>query len=93
MKFSLIVPVYNVSKYILKCLKSIEKQSYKNYEVIIINDGSKDESEKIINKFIKNKNKFKCYKKENGGLSDARNFGMPYTVLVIIFYLLIVMII
>ena len=78
MKFSLIVPVYNVSKYILKCLKSIEKQSYKNYEVIIINDGSKDESEKIINKFIKNKNKFKCYKKENGGLSDARNYGLKY---------------
>ena len=79
MKFSIIVPVYNVEEYILKCLESINKQSYDNYEVIIVNDGSPDNSEKIIKKYIKNNKKFKYYKKDNGGLSDARNYGIQFT--------------
>jgi len=78
MKYSIIVPVYNVEKYILKCLESIDNQSYSNYEVIIVNDESPDSSEKIIKKFIKGKEKFHYYKKENGGLSDARNYGLQY---------------
>ncbi len=78
MKFSIIIPVYNVEEYIEKCLKSIERQTYVNFEVIIINDGSPDKSEKIISNFIKNKPKFRYYKKENGGLSDARNYGLKY---------------
>lgn len=76
MKFSLIIPVYNIEKYILKCLTSIYKQNYNNYEVIIVNDGSLDNSEKIINDFIKDKKQFKLYTKVNGGLSDARNYGV-----------------
>ncbi len=78
MKFSLVVPVYNVEDYVLKCLKSIDSQSYKNYEVIIVDDGATDNSANIIKKFIKNKKNFKYYQKENGGLSDARNYGVKY---------------
>lgn len=76
MKFSIVVPVYNVENYIVKCLDSIFHQSYSNYEVIIVNDGSPDQSEKIIRDYIKGKKNFKLYSKENGGLSDARNFGV-----------------
>ena len=78
MKFSIIIPVYNVEKYIDKCLKSIVKQSYKNYEVIIVNDGTKDNSVEIITKYTKKYKNFKLYNKENGGLSDARNYGLNY---------------
>ena len=78
MKVSVIVPVYNVEKYLRKCLDSLVNQTIDNYEVIIVNDGSKDESEKIINEY---KNKYSCikaYKKENGGMSSARNYGLKY---------------
>lgn len=78
MKFSIIIPVYNVEKYIAKCLDSILKQTYKNYEVIIVNDGTKDNSVEIINKYVKKYDQFKLYNKENGGLSDARNYGLQY---------------
>ena len=78
MKFSIVVPVYNVERYIRKCLESILKQSYDNFEVIIVNDGSIDESYKIIDEYVKRDNRFKSYKKRNGGLSDARNYGVNY---------------
>jgi len=77
MKFSIIIPVYNVEKYIEKCLNSILNQSYKNYEVIIVNDGTKDNSVSIIEMFLSD-DRFKLYNKENGGLSDARNYGLNY---------------
>ena len=78
MKFSIVIPVYNVEGYIEKCLNSIKIQTYSNFEVIIVNDGSPDNSEKKIKTFLKDK-RFKYYKKENGGLSDARNYGIKYT--------------
>ena len=78
MKFSIIIPVYNVEKYIYRCLDSIKKQTYKNFEVIVVDDGSPDSSDKIISKFVKKDQRFRYYKKENGGLSDARNFGLNY---------------
>lgn len=78
MKYSFIIPVYNVYNYIEKCLDSIKKQSYDNFEVIIVNDGSPDNSQEIIDKFCKKDNRFMSFKKENGGLSSARNYGLKY---------------
>ena len=77
MKFSIIIPVYNVEKYISKCLDSILNQTYSNYEVIIVNDGTKDNSVSVINKYLTDE-RFKLYNKENGGLSSARNYGINY---------------
>lgn len=77
-KVSVIVPVYNLENYILQCLDSIKCQTYTDYEVIIINDGSTDKSEQIISAFI-DENNLKNYiliNKENGGLSSARNLGI-----------------
>ncbi len=77
MKFSIIVPVYNVEKYLEKCLESILNQTFKDFEAIIVNDGSTDNSQEIIDKYVNKDQKiFKSFKKENGGLSDARNFGI-----------------
>ena len=80
-KISVIIPVYNTEKYIEKCLDSIYNQKIKDIEIIIVNDGSKDNSDTIIQKWIeKNKEniQIKYLKKENGGLSDSRNFAIPY---------------
>ena len=78
-KLSVIVPVYNVEKYIDKCLNSLVNQTLKDIEIIIVNDGSPDNSEKIINEYLnKYPDKIKYLKKENGGLSDARNYGLKY---------------
>lgn len=79
-KISIIVPVYNVEKYIKKCLQSLAKQTMQDFEVIIVNDGSKDNSEDIIKKFINNHREMKInyVKKENGGLASARNYGIQY---------------
>ncbi len=77
MKFSVIVPVYNVEKYIANCLDSILSQSFDDYEVLIINDGSPDNSQEIIDGYVeRNPEKIKGFVKENGGLSDARNYGV-----------------
>ena len=75
-KFSIIVPVYNVEKYLDNCLNTILKQTYENFEVIVVNDGTKDNSQDIIDKFVKKDKRFKGFKKTNGGLSDARNYGV-----------------
>ncbi|SEH43552.1 glycosyltransferase family 2 protein [Chryseobacterium culicis] len=76
-KVSVIVPVYNVENYLTKCLDSLVKQSLSDIEIIVVNDGSKDHSEKIIREFAqKYPEKIKAFTKENGGLSDARNFGI-----------------
>ena len=78
-KISIIVPVYNVEKYIDKCLKTLTEQTLKDIEIIIVNDGSLDKSEEIIEKYvIENPTKIKYYEKENGGLSSARNYGLEY---------------
>ncbi len=78
-KVSVIVPVYNVENYIEKCLESLVNQTLQEIEIIVVNDGSTDGSQTIINKYTdKYENKVKCYTKENGGLSDARNYGLKY---------------
>lgn len=76
-KISVIVPVYNTEKYLKKCLDSITNQTFQDIEIIIVNDGSTDNSETIIKEYQhKYHDKIKYFKKENGGLSDARNFGV-----------------
>ena len=76
-KVSIIVPVYGVEKYIDKCLDSLVKQSLKEIEIIVVNDGTKDNSQKIIDKYVKKyPDKIKSYIKENGGQGSARNYGL-----------------
>jgi glycosyltransferase involved in cell wall biosynthesis len=77
MKISVIVPVYNVENYLEKCLNSLVNQTLEEIEILVINDGSTDGSQKIIDDFQRKfPQKIKAFSKENGGLSDARNFGI-----------------
>ena len=73
---SIIVPIFNVENYLEFCLDSISKQLYDNLEVLLINDGSTDNSVKIAKHYVKNDSRFILYNKENGGSSSARNFGL-----------------
>ena len=73
---SVVLPVYNVENYLEKCLNSVVKQTYKNIEIIIVNDGSLDSSIDICNKYANKDSRIKVFTKPNGGLSDARNFGI-----------------
>ena len=78
-KVSVIVPVYNVEKFLRKCLNSLVNQTLPEIEIIVVNDGSKDNSQMIIEEFQgKFPLKLKSFIKENGGLSDARNFGIDH---------------
>ena len=73
---SIIVPVYNVEQYLEKSLDSIIKQTYKNLEIILINDGSTDKSLSILKKYEKKDKRVKVINKKNGGVSSARNKGL-----------------
>lgn len=75
-KISVVLPIYKVEKYLLRCLMSIQRQTFKDYEVLIINDGSPDRSPEIAGRFCRSDKRFRVYNKENGGLSDARNYGI-----------------
>ena len=75
-KVSIIVPVYNVEAYLEKCLDSLVNQTLKDIEIIIVNDGSPDNSQKIIDEYQSKYKNIKSYQKTNGGLSDARNYGI-----------------
>lgn len=73
---SIVIPVYNVEKYLEKCLQSVQNQTYNHFEVILVNDGSTDSSLSICEKFVNQDKRFSVLSKENGGLSSARNFGI-----------------
>ena len=76
---SVIVPFYNVEEYIEKCLETLVSQTLEDIEIILVNDGSKDKSIEIVNKFLKTyPEKLVYLEKENGGLSDARNYAINY---------------
>ena len=71
--FSILIPVYNSALYIEQCIKSIKNQSYKNFECIIVNDGSTDNSLDLINDIIENDARFTVISQSNKGISDTRN--------------------
>lgn len=73
---SVIIPIYNVEKYLRQCLESVINQNYKEYEVILVNDGSTDSSKNIAIEFCKKYSNIKFIDKANGGLSSARNAGL-----------------
>lgn len=73
---SVILPVYNISQYIDKCMFSLLSQTYSNYELLLVDDGSTDNSGYICDKYEKKDSRVKVFHKVNGGLSDARNYGI-----------------
>lgn len=73
---SVIIPVYNVSDYLERCVDSAINQTYKNLEIILVDDGSTDNSPIICDNYAKKNENIKVYHKKNGGLSDARNYGL-----------------
>ena len=73
---SIIVPIYNTEKYLRQCLDSIINQTYTNFEVLLVNDGSTDSSGMICQEYVENDSRFRYFEKENGGVSSARNLGL-----------------
>ena len=73
---SIIVPIYNAEKYLSRCIDSIRRQSYNNYEVILINDGSTDDSEKICLAYEREDSRVRYIRQENAGVAAARNYGI-----------------
>lgn len=78
-KISIIVPIYNVEKWIERCIKGLVNQDYSNLEILLVNDGSTDNSAEICKKYAKLYNNVFLLNKKNGGLSDARNFGITHS--------------
>ena len=77
-KVSIIIPVYNVADYVSNCIDSVIKQSYSNLEIIIVNDGSTDNSADICRRKANLDSRILYLEKENGGLSTARNYGLKF---------------
>ena len=75
-KISIIIPVYNTEKTLKRCLNSILDQKYEDYEIILVNDGSKDNSEKVILEYKEKSDKIKYFFKQNSGVADTRNLGI-----------------
>lgn len=84
---SIIIPVYNVSEYLPRCVESVLSQTYKDLEIILVDDGSKDNSGILCDEYAKKDPRIKVIHKENGGLSDARNIGTVQAIGDWIFYL------
>lgn len=76
LKVSVIIPVYKVEKYLDKCVESVVNQSYKNLEIILVDDGSPDNCPQMCDEWAKKDNRIKVIHKENGGVSSARNKGL-----------------
>ncbi len=78
-KLSVVVPIYNTEKYLKKCINSLLKQEIDDYEILLINDSSPDQSQNIIDEYaLKYPNIIKALKKDNGGLGDTRNYGLQH---------------
>ena len=83
---SVIVAAYNVAPWLSRCIESILAQTYKNLEIILVDDGSTDESGKICDQYSEIDSRIHVIHKKNGGLSDARNVGLDYAVGEYIFF-------
>lgn len=77
-KVSIIIPVYNMEKYLEECLDSVTNQTYRNLQIILVNDGSKDKSLEIMKEYAKKDNRIICISQENAGPGMARNKGLEY---------------
>ena len=86
-KISIIIPMYNVEKYLRRCLDSVQNQTFSDFQAICVDDGSPDNSGQIAEEYAARDNRFIVVHKENGGLSDARNAGMTYATGEYIMYL------
>lgn len=84
---SIIVPVFNVEAYVRECIDSILSQSYTDWELILVDDGSTDSSGKICDSYVSADHRVKVFHKENGGLSSARNFGIDNSTGKLIFFI------
>ena len=73
---TIVVPVYNVARYVKRCINSLTEQTYKRLEIIIVDDGSTDNSGEICDGLAKHDKRVTVFHKTNGGLSSARNFGI-----------------
>lgn len=76
MTFSIIIPVYNTAKYLANCIENVLNQSYQNYEIILVDDGSTDGSEKLCDEYAEKDRRIQVIHKQNGGISSARNKGI-----------------
>ena len=75
-KVSILVPIYNVEKYLSRCIESVLSQDFRDYELILVDDGSPDRCPQICDEYAKKDSRIKVIHKKNGGLSDARNIGL-----------------
>lgn len=75
-KFTIVIPIYNAAEHLSKCLDSVLSQSYKNIEIVCINDGSTDNSLQILEKYLEKDNRIKIISQKNSGVSAARNLGL-----------------
>lgn len=73
---SVVIPIYNVEQYLERCLESIQRQTYGSLEVLLVNDGSRDGSDRIARRYAETDRRFRFFDKENGGPGDARNYGI-----------------
>ena len=73
---SIIIPIYNSDKYLLECLNSVINQSFLDFEVLCVNDGSTDRSKDICEQYVRKDKRFRLYNQENAGVSVARNLGI-----------------
>ncbi|WP_104747433.1 glycosyltransferase family A protein [Helicobacter pametensis] len=77
-KVAIIVPIYNVENYLERCLQSLQKQTHQNLLIVLINDGSTDQSKEIAQRYVQTDSRFMLIDQQNGGLSHARNKGLSF---------------
>lgn len=87
-KVSIIIPVYNVQSFLNECIESVLAQTYSNLEIILVNDGSTDNSGDICDYYSEIDGRIFVFHKNNGGLSDARNYGISRVLAIIFIYLI-----